>query len=129
MIHHTLRNANKLVYTNKKYYNYLKRSGSITGKISNKNIEDSLDAFKQRYDFLSQRYKNKVNDIKMHYMSALRNLYSRCVDKGLKKNIREIFIKTYKNAKVRNKKDIAFYFMPQFYSMVFRYKLSKASKT
>lgn len=118
MIHHTLSRANVLVYTNKKYYNYLKRTGSITSKISNKNIEDSLEAFSLRYEFLNARYKDKQDLIKLHYMGLLRNLYVLCQDKTLKNRITNLFKNLYRESRKKDKKDKIFNYMPKVYTIL-----------
>ena len=120
IIHHSLSKAKTVVYTKANYYNYLKRTGSITSKISNKNIEDSLEAFSQRYEFLNKNYEPKKEFIKLHYMGLLRSLCVICNDKALETKIYAQFRSTYKDASIKDKKDKIFNFMPRTYLMLMR---------
>ena len=51
-----LSKAKKVVYTNRSCYNYLKRSGSITATVSEKNLNDFSQAIFNRYKVVKEKY-------------------------------------------------------------------------
>lgn len=54
LIHKILHECNRTVYTDEKLYFYLKRKSSITGEISTKYIQDELEAYQDRVNFLKE---------------------------------------------------------------------------
>lgn len=50
--------AKKVVYMNVRKYNYLKRRGSITAIVSEKNLNDFADAIYNRYEVVNKNYPN-----------------------------------------------------------------------
>lgn len=56
-----LKKAKKVVYINKNSYNYLKRGGSITATISEKNLMDFANAIVNRYLIVKEKYENLLN--------------------------------------------------------------------
>ncbi len=55
-----LMNVQKVVYTKKRCYNYLQRSGSITATISEKNLTDFIKAVRNRYEIISKEHPDLI---------------------------------------------------------------------
>lgn len=62
LIHQILQKCNRIVYTNERLYYYLRREGSITGRISMKYIQDELKAYQERVEFLE---RNSYTEMKI----------------------------------------------------------------
>ncbi len=62
IIHKILAQCNKSVYTTAKLYYYIKREGSIIGKVSRKKLMDSMCAFTERYYWSIARKDKKFTN-------------------------------------------------------------------
>jgi len=56
-----LNKARRVVYMNTRCYNYLKRKGSITAIVSEKNLKDFGNAIYDRYKIVDKNYPNLLN--------------------------------------------------------------------
>lgn len=56
-----MRNAKRVVFMNKRGYNYLKRTGSITATITEKNLQDFANAIYDRYLIIKEEYPHLLN--------------------------------------------------------------------
>ena len=123
ILHHILFNSNSLVYSNLPLYNYFIREGSITHSMTDKNIEDKLLAFKERYEYL------KINGVDNNrcaniYMNGLKSIYNGLnkKQKKYKKIIFEKFLYIYKQCECPTKKNKIFRFFKNLYKFLFKIK-------
>lgn len=80
--------ANKIVYTNERLYNYLYgRNGSITSSFTPKKILDSLDAYYDQYVFLSERYSEIIDYLKVGWIK----MYTSAMEKICINNYEELW--------------------------------------
>ena len=95
VIANIIEESKSFAYSNEKMYNYLRRSQSIMGQKTDKNVEHSLEAFKQRFAFLSKVHPNNQEIISSH-LDQLRWLYFDTKNKKIKQDIFDEFKNTYK---------------------------------
>jgi len=123
VLHHILFNTKSFIYSSLPLYNYFIRSGSITSSMTDKNLEDKLLAFKERYEYLKDNgvdYDKCANI----YMNGLRGVYN-CLDKEQKKHKKLVFsqfVITYKQCKHPTKKNMLFRYFKSLYNVFFKIK-------
>jgi len=127
MYHKFMAKTRKFVYTSFPVYNYLVRSSGITGSVSEKNLEHTIEAFIERFKFMEKNFPNRhAKNVNMH-LSNLRALYvSKRFNAKYKKLIKEEFKKTYKEPVKKIFLNRLFNFSTLFYKFV--YKIVKNQK-
>ena len=122
VIHEILTNIKSFVYTNEQLYFYLQRQSSIMGSKKEKNITDTLCAFRQRYDCLNRKHPQNKDKTNSWYMKFLRVTYvcNPWITKRIKKEILKEYKGIYKNSKQRTIKDKIFYLIPRSSSFIMR---------
>lgn len=87
-IYKVVHNANKIVYTNQKLYNYFYgRVGAITSSFSEKKILDSLEAYYGQYTFILKNYP----EIEEYAMITWIRMYTSAMEKICMNNYNELW--------------------------------------
>lgn len=122
VIHRVIYEANNFAYTTEKLYYYLKRRESITAVKKQKNITDVLEAFKNRYDFLNEKFPENKNRNNLFYIGMLRAVYATkfWATKELKNEILKTYKSLYKQTKHVGFKNRLFYHFPHLTAFVFK---------
>ena len=89
--------SNKIVSTNKKYYNWMMREGSITSKTTDKHIDDIFELFSEKYQFINQYLDSSNNSsVSIGFIKMINLLYVRLKsqkDKESKKFLYNLYLK------------------------------------
>lgn len=122
VIHQVIYKANTFAHTTEKLYYYLKRRESITAVKKQKNITDVLEAFKNRYDFLNEKFPENKNRNNLFYIGMLRAVYATkfWATKELKIEILKTYKALYKQTKHVGLKNRLFYYFPHLTAFVFK---------
>lgn len=122
VIHEVLYNSKSFAYTNEQLYLYLQRGGSIMGSKKEKNMIDTLCAYRNRVDFLNEKMPQNKQKTLEWYLKTLRSIYicNNWISKKIKKEILVEYKKEYKNKQGKSKKDMIFYCFPRTSSFIMR---------
>lgn len=122
LIHEILYNAGTMVHTNEKMYYYLNRKTGITGTKKQKNIMDTLQAFKNRNKFLMEKFPEDKNKNNLLYLGNLRRLYiyKPWATKELKREILGEYKEVYRNTRNKPIKEKIFRMFPNVSSKIAR---------
>lgn len=121
-----LHKTSRFVYVKAKLYYYFQRSSSITGNISEKNIQDLCEAYINRHKFLNEKYPQNIKKNNQLLLTNLRSLY--CLisnNKELKNEIFKTYKGYYKVVKKHDKKNWLFYNFNWLYMFLLKIKKLK----
>lgn len=124
VIHELLFGSEKIVYTSEQLYFYLQRASSITGSKKEKNIIDSMDAFRARMNFMDQKFPNRQNDNRLLLLKNIRYVYccNGWMSKSLKKQVFLEFSQLYKSTAGQGIKNRLFRYFPNTVSFILSIK-------
>ena len=120
LFHHLMFRVNSFTYIDYPVYNYLIRADGIMGSASEKNLQNSMEAFCDRYEFMQANLpENKEKNVNM-YLFNLRSFYvSKRVNKNFRKLIKKEFKKIYKEPVKKNILNKLFNFSTVLYSILY----------
>lgn len=124
VFHYLIGMTQKFVHLDAKLYYYLQRQGSIMNGLTIKNFKHRLEAFKDRYNYLEENFKNNHEKNANLYLLQLRNTYSNARNLNIEiEGIDEEYNKIYDSIEKHSLKDKIFRNYRKFYN--FLYKLLK----